>query len=114
VIGLRGDFDAQTIRSIAEELKDRPRERLLAVAAIFDGVTRVEAAMNADVTAQTLRDWVRRFNENGPDGLIHFSRPGSLPDHREGAIPRSSGGGSLARNLDRFLRRLEKRDRARQ
>jgi hypothetical protein len=50
VIGLRGDFDAQTIRSIAEELKDRPRERLLAVAAIFDGVTRVEAAMNADVT----------------------------------------------------------------
>jgi hypothetical protein len=38
VIGLRGDFDAQTIRSIAEELKDRPRERLLAVAAIFDGL----------------------------------------------------------------------------
>jgi hypothetical protein len=68
VIGLRADFDAETIRSIAEELKDRPRERLLAVAAIFDGATRVEAARNADVTAQTLRDWVRRFNENGPDG----------------------------------------------
>jgi hypothetical protein len=72
VIGLRGDFDAQTIRSIVEELKDRPRERLLAVAAIFDGVTHAEAAMNADVTAQTVRDWVRRFNEKGPDGLIGF------------------------------------------
>ena len=72
VIGLRGDFDAQTVRSIAEELSDRPRERLMAVAAIFDGVTRVEAAMNAGVTAQTVRDWVMRFNENGPDGLIDF------------------------------------------
>jgi transposase len=72
VIRLRSDFDAQTVRSIAEELKDRPLERLLAVAAIFGGVPRVEAAMNADVTAQTVRDWVRRFNEKGPDGLIRF------------------------------------------
>jgi Helix-turn-helix domain len=72
VIGLRSDFDAQTVRSIAEELMGRPRERLLAVAAIFDGVTRVEAAMNAGVTAQTVRDWVMRFNENGPNGLIDF------------------------------------------
>ena len=72
VIRLRSDFDAQTVRSIAEELKDRPRERLLAVAAIFDGVTRVEAAKIAGVTAQTVRDWVMRFNENGPDGLIDF------------------------------------------
>jgi putative transposase len=72
VIGLRDDFDAQTVRSIAEEFKDRPRERLLAVAAIFDGVTREAAAMNAGATAQTVRDWVMRFNEKGPNGLIDF------------------------------------------
>jgi transposase len=26
----------------------------------------------AGVTAQTVRDWVMRFNENGSDGLIDF------------------------------------------
>jgi Helix-turn-helix domain len=114
VIGLRGDFDAQTIKTIAEDLKDRPRERMLAVAAIFDGATREAAAMNANVTAQTVRDWVRRFNENGPDGLIHFSRPGNPPDHRKGAIPRSRGGGSLERIFNRILRHLEKQGRPRQ
>ena len=114
VIELRNDFDAQTVRSIAEEVTGRPRERLLVVAAIFDGVTREEAAMNAGVTAQTVRAWVMRFNEKGPDGLIHFSWPGSLPDHRERAIPRSRGGGSWARIVDHFLRQREKRGRARQ
>jgi hypothetical protein len=42
---------------------------------------------------------VRRFNENGPDGLIHFSRPGGLPAHREAAIC------ARARHLVRFHRR---------
>jgi transposase len=42
------------------------------VAAIFDGVTREAAAINAGVTAQTVRVWVMRFHENGPDGLIDF------------------------------------------
>ncbi len=37
-IGLRTDFDAQTVRSVAERLMDRPQaRRLLAVAATFDG-----------------------------------------------------------------------------
>ena len=74
VIGLRTDFDAQTVRSFAEELMDRPqvRQRLLAVAAIFDGATRTEAAKIAGVTAQTVREWVVRFNVDGPDGLINF------------------------------------------
>jgi hypothetical protein len=35
--------------SIAGELTGRPRERLLALAAIFDGATRVEAAKIACV-----------------------------------------------------------------
>jgi hypothetical protein len=74
VIGLRTDFDAQSVRSIAEELMERPhaRRRLLAVAEILDGATRTEAAKIAGVTAQTVRDWVMRFKVDGPDGLINF------------------------------------------
>ena len=74
VIGLWTDFDAESVRSFAEELMGRPqaRHRLLAVAALFDGATRVEAAKIAGVTAQTVRDWVRRFNVDGLDGLINF------------------------------------------
>ncbi len=71
-IGLRTDFDGQTVRSIAERLMDRPqaRRRLLAVAAIYDGATRTEAAKIGGVTAQTVRDWVKRFNACGLEGLI--------------------------------------------
>ena len=74
VIGLRTDFDVQTVMSFAEELMDRPqaRGRLLAMAAILDGATRTEAAKIAGVTAQTVREWVMRFNVDGPDGLIIF------------------------------------------
>ena len=55
-------------------MMDRPqaRRRLLAVAAIFDGATRTEAAKIAGVTAQTVREWVMRFNVDGLDGLINF------------------------------------------
>jgi hypothetical protein len=35
----------------------RPMRRPLAVAAIFDGATRMEAAKIAGVTAQTVREW---------------------------------------------------------
>ncbi len=52
---------------------DRPKaRRLLAVAAIFDGATRTEAAKIGAVTAQTVRDWVMRFNVYGLEGLIDF------------------------------------------
>jgi len=55
---------------------DRPKaRRLLAVAAIFDGATRTEAA-KLGVTAQTVRDWVMRFNAHGSlrAGAAHCSR----------------------------------------
>ena len=42
------------------------------MAAILDGATRTEAAKIAGVTAQTIRDWVMRFNVDGPDSLIIF------------------------------------------
>jgi hypothetical protein len=42
---LRQDFDASQLRGLARKTKDGPRaRRLLALAAIYDGATRTEAA----------------------------------------------------------------------
>ena len=40
---------------------------------------------------QTLRDWVIRFNEQGPEGLINIPSPGMQPklDQKHGAFSRS-------------------------
>jgi len=43
---------------------------LLALATIYEGSSRGEVADLAAVTCQILRDWVERFNAEGPDGLI--------------------------------------------
>jgi transposase len=39
----------------------------LALAAIYDGATRNEAAKIGGVGLQIIRDWVLRFNDRGPD-----------------------------------------------
>ena len=51
--------------------------RLLAIAAVLDGSTREEAARVGGMDRQTLRDWVIRFNEQGPEGLINIPSPGA-------------------------------------
>jgi len=76
-IPLRTDFDAQTVRSAAKRSKDGPQaRRLLALAAIYEGATRTEAAKIGGVTLQIVRDWVVKFNAHGPDGLIDRKPPG--------------------------------------
>ena len=50
--------------------------RLLALAAVYDGATRTEAARIGGVTLQIVRDWVVKFNASGPDGLIDRKPPG--------------------------------------
>ena len=54
----------------------RRRVVLLALAAIYDGATRTEAARIGGVTLQIVRDWVVKFNAHGPDGLIDRKAPG--------------------------------------
>src|SRR4029077_17136345 len=44
--------------------------RLLSLAAVLDGMNRTEAARIGGMDRQSLRDWVHRFNEHGPDGLL--------------------------------------------
>ena len=77
-VPLRDDFDGGAVRAVAKTAKDGPQvRRLLALAAIYDGATRGEAARIGGVTLQIVRDWVMRFNASGPVGLINRKAPGA-------------------------------------
>lgn len=79
-IRLRQDFDAATLRGLATTVKDAGQaRRLLALAAVYDGKDRAEAARIGGMDRQTLRDWVHRFNHSGPGGLINGKSPGRRP-----------------------------------
>jgi transposase len=76
-VPLRSDFDADGLRAIARRSKNGPQaRRLLALAAIYDGATRTEAARIGGVTLQVVRDWVVKFNAHGPEGLLNRKPPG--------------------------------------
>ena len=76
-IPLRADYSAAQLRSAARVSKDAAQaRRLLALAAIYDGVSRTEAARIGVVTVQIVRDWVVKFNAQGPAGLIDRKPPG--------------------------------------
>ena len=79
-VRLRTDFDATTLRRLAKAAHDpHQSRRLLALAVIYEGGSRSDAARIADVGLQTVRDWVLRFNAHGPDGLINRKAPGQTP-----------------------------------
>ena len=74
---LRTDFTACGLRWIATRCTDnRQIRRLLALAAVYDGMNRAEAMRVGAMDRQTLRDWVHRFNEFGPDGLTNAKGAG--------------------------------------
>lgn len=76
-VGLREDWDASRVRAVARETHDGDQvRRLLAIAAIYEGKDRAEAALIGAMDRQTLRDWVHRFNAEGPAGLIDRKPPG--------------------------------------
>ena len=69
-IPLRDDFDAAQLRGLAQRSRDSAQtRRLLALAVIYDGHRRSDAARFAGVGLQIIRDWVLRFNAEGPKGL---------------------------------------------
>ena len=77
-IGLREDFDAAQARSLAARCDDANQaRRLLSIAAIYDSMSRADAARIGGMDRQTLRDWVHRFNEEGPDGVRDRKAPGA-------------------------------------
>ncbi len=69
-VKLRTDFSAGALRRLAAAAKNANQSRrLLSLAAVLDGMNRTEAARIGGMDRQTLRDWVHRFNEHGPNGL---------------------------------------------
>ncbi len=76
-VQLRDDYDAAALRELAKRSRD-PRQirRLLALAAVYDGMSRVDAAKVGGMDRQTLRDWAHRFNAAGPDGLTNRAGAG--------------------------------------
>jgi transposase len=77
-VPLRSDFDAIGLRKLARCSRDPDQtRRLLALAEIYDGGSRSDAARIGDVTLQIIRDWVLRFNARGPDSLQTGKAPGA-------------------------------------
>lgn len=69
-VKMRTDYSAVELRRLAKETKDvNQSRRLLSLAAVLDGMNRTDAARVGGMDRQTLRDWVHRFNEAGPQGL---------------------------------------------
>ena len=81
-VPLRCDFYAAQLRALVKRSRDPDQtRRLLALAAIYDGDSRTEAAQIGCVTLQIVRDWALRFNARGPEGL----RTGRAPGPRRGS-----------------------------
>lgn len=91
-IGLREDFDGPALRRLAKASKDAGQSRrLLALAEIYDGGRRTDAARTGGVGLQVVRDWVLRFNASGPDGLVDgksTGQPTKLDDAQRQALSR--------------------------
>ena len=74
LLTVRGDFTGADLKRLARESRgaDQTR-RLLALAVIYDGASRAEAARTGGVGRQIVRDWVVRFNAERPETWVHVS-----------------------------------------
>jgi len=61
----------------------RSAQRMTAIRALIEGLSRGDVCRVFNVTGKTLSDWVRRFNARGIDGLVDAPRSG-----RSRRIPR--------------------------
>lgn len=96
-VKLREDWDAQRARAAARDAQDADQvRRLLAIAAAYEGENRAAAAKLGAMDRQALRDWVHRFNAEGPDGLIDRKPAGKarrLSAEQEGELSALIGAG---------------------
>lgn len=77
---IRSDLTSEELRRLARgETDSRICRRLLAIAMALDGLSREDAARQAGMDRQTLRDWIVRYNAEGVDGLRDRLRPGRPP-----------------------------------
>src|ERR1700730_11465654 len=76
----RIEHTAEALRAIASKCHDGAQvRRLLALASVLDGQSRTEAATQAGMDRQTLRDWVHRYNAAGVAGLTSRCSSGRPP-----------------------------------
>ncbi len=76
----RIEHNAAELRDLAVKSRDVAQSRrLLAIAMVLEGSSREDAARQAGMDRQTLRDWVHRYNEIGVDGLVSRCAPGRAP-----------------------------------
>ena len=89
----RTSHTASELRAAASKCRDGAQvRRMLAIALVLDGDARTEAAEQNGMERQTLRDWVRRYNELGIEGLKSLTSPGrALSDGRTESRIESSG-----------------------
>lgn len=105
---MRDDFDAASVRRLARDADEADQaRRLLAIAAVYEGMSRADAARIGGMDRQTLRDWAHRFNAEGAAGLVNRTAPGNprrLTPEQEAELetlveagPAAAGLGHLAR-----------------
>ena len=76
----RTDHLPSALRVLAAKTDEAAKSRrLLAIAMVLDGTSRLDAARQTGMDRQTLRDWVVRYNEHGVDGLASRKPPGAAP-----------------------------------
>ena len=74
----RTDHTATELRAVAAKSHAAAQaRRLLAIAMVMEAATRSDAARQAGMDRQTLRDWVHRYNTAGVDGLKSRTAPGA-------------------------------------
>ena len=87
---LRNDFSGLQLCALGKQSKHAAfARRLLALAEIFDGSSRSDAARIGGVGLQMIRDWVLRFNAKGPEDLKDgkaLGQPSLLKDEHRRAV----------------------------
>ena len=105
-VGLRGDYDGTALRRLVRASKSANQaRRLLALAEIYDGASRTSAARIGGVGLQIVRDWVERFNDHGPDGLLDgkvLGRQSLLNDAQRQALAAIIESGPIRRSMGSF------------
>lgn len=76
----RTEFDGAGLRAAAAGLSDaKQARRVLSLAMVLDGHSRLLAAQAGGMDRQTLRDWVHRYNAHGIEGLRDIRNKGRAP-----------------------------------
>src|SRR2546423_14321015 len=93
-VRVRRDYEAAQIRVLAKRSKDAAQtRRLLALAAIYDGGSRTEAARVGGGGVPNVRGWGMGFHAAGAPGPVEREGPGKpAPPHRSHAEGPDPGG----------------------